>query len=263
MHWNFKSDKPKGRGYGTFADAVLFFMAVVLVIAVAVLPVSHFTSGALPGQHVFRHSLLFTGPIGFVMLAFYWRWLRKAKRQCYLSVQPEELTVTYRLVNGLLVLFIGGWGMFGVLNARLDRGDAYVYYSQILDKTIDTEGRFENYKLLLAHWQAENDPIEMAVDSKLYSAVSGKSECLRFEVKPGAFGSEWMVSHQHFALETVAYDFEDKSQTICEAAWAQKIAQQGHSKVAQSDIELGKIRPGEMAVNDTGFAPASEQAPYR
>lgn len=227
MHWNFE-DSRKGRlRLGVAFDVLLFFVAVVLVIAVAVLPTSHFTSGAVPGQNTFWGSLILTGPIAFLAIIVYARWRTRLVQKDYLAPPPEELTVTYRLVNGLVVLMIGGWAAFGALNAWLDRGVGDVYYTHVLDKRVEDDGRFENYLLTLENWQGRGRPLVMTVDSEFYDGVTVTDSCLRLVIKPGAFGHEWISDRQYFQRHSADLLAVSNWRSRCRAEWQARSAELG------------------------------------
>jgi hypothetical protein len=234
MHWNFEKDQANRLRFGAVGDMLLFFFAVVALIGFAVLPTSSFGSGVLPGQGMFWQSFVFTGPLALVFLVAYVRWLRRSRAKAYLSPQPEELTVTYRIMNALVVLLVGGWALYGALNARLDSGPSRIYYTYVLDKTIDEDGRFENYNLTLANWDGGAKPLTLAVDSTFFGAVDVEDSCLRLVVRPGAFGLQWIEQHQHFEHTLNFTGGRDNWMGKCQAVWAEQTANRSGSGYAVS-----------------------------
>jgi len=211
MQWNF-DERHFGNGrLVVAADILLFFVAVVLIIGAAVLPTNHFASGAVLGAATFWHSLLLTGPIGFIIVVGYLGWRRRIRRMMPRLADPEELTIAYRFVNGMVVLSIGGWVLYSALNAKLDHGQKTIIFSPVLGKTVEDDGRFESFHLTVANWHKFGGTIDIAVSDTFYKTVRQKGGCLRLVVKPGAFGHEWIVRRDHFTSQTLdGQQFEDQ-----------------------------------------------------
>lgn len=222
MQWNFDDSRSGRLRYGAVADVLLFFISVVLVIAVAVLPTSSFTSGAVPGQDTFWSSFVMTGPIALLFCAAYLRATRRPKRSMDYIPRPEDLTISYRLVNGLVVLSIGGWALYGALNAWLDGAEGWEVYAQVQDKTVIEDGRFEDYTLVLDDWSGRSAPVILSVDSSFYDNVDAQKTCLHLVIKPGAFGHEWIAETDYYPR--ASNEGEGAQSASCKAEWQARSA---------------------------------------
>ncbi len=220
MQWNFEETKPDRLLMGTAFDVGLFFLAVVLVVLVAVMPSNDLASGAAPGEPIFWYSFYLSGPVAILWLGVFLRRRRRLLKARGSGVLPEELSAIYSLVNGLVVIMIGGWLAYSALNAHLDEGQRQTHYAQVLEKEVEEEGRFESYQLLLSDWRHDGETLVMHVSSALFDQITVPETCLRLVVQPGAFGHEWIVENEPYSgsplTKTQGSEFQ------CREAWKQQ-----------------------------------------
>ncbi|MEX0298479.1 MAG: hypothetical protein AB3N28_05375 [Kordiimonas sp.] len=230
MHWNFEETKPDRLLMGTAFDVALFFLAVVLVVLIAVMPSNDLASGAAPGESIFWNSFYLSGPVALLWIGVFLRRRKRLHKAHGSSVLPEELSAIYSLINGLIVIMIGGWVVYSALNARLDSGAQQTHYAQVLQKEVEEEGRFESYQLFLTDWRHEGETLVLQVSSDLFDKVSPVETCLRLVIQPGAFGHEWIVENEPYQRSTLARN--PGSEYQCREIWQQK------NRLADSSISL-------------------------
>lgn len=220
MQWNFDNSRPDKMLMGTAFDIGLFFLAIVLLFIVAVLPDNELASGAAPGEPIFWYSLYLSGPVALLWVGVFLHRRKSAMRLGSNNALPHELSAIYSFINGLVVIVIGGWLTYSALNAYLDKGQQNTYYSYVLEKNIDDEGRFEKFELLLSDWKRDEGTRVLSVTSDFYESVDAADSCLRLVIQPGAFGHEWIVENEPYRWSDTAADTDWKYQ--CRAAWEQK-----------------------------------------
>ncbi len=221
MQLNVKDNETDRLLMGTAFDIGLFFLAVVLLFLVAVMPSNSLASGAVPGEPVVWYSFYVSAPIAFLWISAFLQRRRRVLKGRGSSVLPEELSAIYSLVNGLIVIGIGGWLVYAGLNAFLDRGQQQTYYTHVLDKVVEEGGRFENFQLVLSSLKHEGGTLVLNVTSDFYDQVDAADSCLRLVVRPGAFGHEWIVENEPYKWPDMTADKD--WQYHCRIAREQKI----------------------------------------
>lgn len=220
MQWNFEDSRSDRLLMGSTLDIALFFLAVVLVFVVAVLPTSELASGAAPGEPLLLSSLYLSGPVALLWVGVFLHRRRRATKNGRLSPMPDELTAIYSLVNGLVVIGIGGWLIYGAMNAFFDRGHHEVHFAYVLEKSVKDDGRFENFELQLSDWNSESGTVTLDVASDFFEQIEAEDSCLRLVTRPGAFGHEWIVENQPYKRSDIAVNKDWRYQ--CRAAWEEK-----------------------------------------
>ena len=205
---------------GTAFDIGLFFCAISLVFMVALLPGTDLASGVAPGEPVVWYSFLLSGPVALVWIGVFLRRWRNTVNNNEDDELPSELSAVYSLINGLVVIGIGGWLIYAALNAHLDRGQPQTHYAYVFDKSVDERGRFEDFQLFLSDWKHENGTLIMSVASDLYERIDVQDSCLRLIVRPGAFGHEWIVENEPYKRSDAGTEKDWAYQ--CRATWEQK-----------------------------------------
>ena len=224
MRWNFDTGMRSDRATSKALDASLFFVAVVLITAIAVLPEYFITYEAASNEDLLWSSLLLSAPLALVTFLM----IRKPRRSLNIYDDThsvtEQLTRAYRIVNSMVIIFVGGWALYGCLNSWLDQGPGEVFYTQVLGKEADDDGRFDRYSIEVSDWRGGQDPVELIVNNSFFEKVKEGRSCLRLTVKAGAFGHEWIADRAYIAQP----DASSATKNIkpfnllarCEATWA-------------------------------------------
>jgi|GEM_PF-4359655 len=229
MHWNFDTSTRADSSAGNALDVGLFFVAVVLITGIAVLPEYFLTYEAAPHEDLLWSSLLLSSPIALVTFLM----IRKSGRQPVIYddaiLATDQLTRAYRIVNSMVIIFVGGWAAYGGLNSWLDSGPSEIYYTQVLGKEADDGGRFERYKVVVSDWRGGNKPVELVVNNSFYERIQPGRNCLRLTVKAGAFGHEW-IADRTYIEQVVAASATKNPEPLnllarCEGIWASQQSQ--------------------------------------